>query len=196
MEPLPAMLPFAYGSPKCHVYLRAVDEFVVQWGLDRLEGPPGGGDYVNDWVMLRQRFPETTPSEFSTSRGWGEPPRHLPTLVRIELSDDWSPRNESVRHAQRRLEEIASAAIRRQLEAIAAEAEAAGFSFHDTAPYRERDLDWIFELCTRGISVRELAEAHRESEDAVGQAVKRMANRLRIRRAGWFATNRTTRARR
>jgi hypothetical protein len=91
---------------------------------------------------------------------------------------------------------MASTAIRSRLDAIAADAEAAGFRFRDTASARERHLDWVFDLAMRRITVPQLAEERGESEEAVARAVSRMATKLRIRTDGWFATNRTTNTRR
>lgn len=194
-----ANFPWPSGSEAYHRYRLAVDGFVVEWGLDRLEGSPfegvpDGGDYVNDWCMLRQRWPDSAPaSEFSVSRGWGETPVILNTAVAVEITGAWDPRRERQRDAQRRLESLAGEAIRARLEDIASSAERAGLHFSDAAPARKRDLDWIFLLSTHRTTIADLASAKRESEDTVARAVSRMARRLRVHTDGWYMTGRTSR---
>ena len=192
--PLPSSFPLPSGSEAYHRYRVAIDGFVPEWGLDRLEGLSDGGEYVNDWCLLRQAYPESTPaSEFSSSRGWGEPHRDLDTEVHIEVLDAWDPRRERRQDALERLKGLAAEAIVQQLEAIATDAEEAGLRFRDTEPELERHLDWVFELATRGMTVAELAEEKCESEETVARAVSRMARRLRLKTDGWFVTNRTAR---
>jgi hypothetical protein len=196
---LPPARPVPSGSVDEDLYLGAVDRLVKKWGLDRLEGSredafTSGSTYVNEWCMIRQLYPDSTPaSEFSTSTGWGGTPRVLDTAVTLEIAEEWDPERERQRDAQRRLEGLAAKAIRERLEDIAERAERAGLVFADTEPARQRHLDWVFRLATGQTTILGLAEMGDETEEAVTIAVRRMAKRLHIRTDGWFATGRTSR---
>jgi hypothetical protein len=209
VEPPEAFAPLPPDSDTYHRYPVAVDDFVVKWGLDRLEGlphkaVPDGGDYVNAWCMIRQRWPESTPaSEFSVSRGWGELVRELDTAVSIEFADSWDPTRERQWDAQQRLTKLAADSIRARLDSIAADAEVNGLLFRDTKPARERHLDWVFQLCRYRKTIVQIAREVQESqpegseardwEDTVSMAVSRMARRLLVRTKGWYVTGRTSR---
>jgi hypothetical protein len=198
-----------YGSVDELFYKVAVDLFVEKWGLDRLQGSRDdafttGWTYVNEWCMIRQLYPDSTPaSEFSVSTGWVIPDVILDTAVTVEIAEAWDPERERQRDAQRRLERLASKAIRARLESIASDAELNGLTFPDTASERNRDLDWVFQLCRYRKTIVQIAGELQESEPdeskdrdweiTVSKAVARMADRLHIRTAGWYVTGRTSR---
>jgi len=199
LKVLPPTRPLLVGSPEDDAYLGALDRFVEKWGLDRIEGSredafTSGSTYVNEWCMIRQLYPDSTPaSEFSTSTGWGGTARVLDTAVTLVIAEAWDPERERQRDAQRRLEGLAVKAIREQLEGIAERAERAGLVFADTEPARQRHLDWVFRLATSRTTILDLVRIDQESEEAVTIAVRRMAKRLHVGTDGWFATGRTSR---
>lgn len=208
-RPLRDWTPFPWGSDAERGYLAELVDFAAKWGLDRLEGDPAtdvpdGVGHVNAWCVLRQLRPEATPpSEFSSATGWIEPFVNYDPTVKVELHDYWLPTHERMQDAQRRLEQLASEAIRARLQSIASDAELNGLSFPATTPARERHLGWVFQLCRYRKTIVQIAGELQESEpegseardweDTVSKAVSRMARRLRVRADGWYVTGRTSR---
>lgn len=183
--------------------------------------PSLGVGLIHEWCRFRQweavRGRELGPKEFRTGHGFGgwEPDigelvrretwlvpgpdgpvaivdEHRRPIVHVSFDDVWDPRRERLRDARLRLFRRARQAIEAELGRLAAEAEAKGYRFRDTAPKLQRDLDWLFWRVRVGLTYRQIVEREVElhgtertgeegtEESAVRHAVTALAGRVGV----------------
>lgn len=194
-----AWTPFRAGSVAEREYWNALDEFCGEWGLDRLGPIPGaefgsGRDVLHDWCIGKIVYPERGPDDFPTSWVSVDPYPEFDPRVEISVTTVWVPSSESRDAAMTRLVAAATSAIRAELDSVAERAEAAGYTFVDTAPERQRHLEWVYRLAMGGRVVEICDDQH--DEDMVRRAVSRIASDLNLSTRGWFRTGRPTSSRR
>lgn len=184
--------------------------------------PSLGVGLIHEWCRFRQwqaaRGREWGPEDFSTGHGFGGWEPDIGELVRretwlvegpdgrvaivdedrrptihVSFDDVWDPRRERLRDARRRLVRRATQAIKAELDRLAAEAEAKGYRFLDTAPNLQRDLDWLFWRVRAGLTYGQILERESElhgtertgeqgtEESAVRHAVTALAARVGVK---------------
>lgn len=210
----PADWPGAPMAPDQIAYVRAVLAAAERWGLHRLLGPreQQGAHLIDEWCRWRWRHGERfRASSFKSRLGASGPypdigevvsheewdlgdvrviDEEARPLVHVDLTDRWDPRAEARGVARQRIERRAREQISAELDRLAADAEAKGYRFMDTAPNEVRDLDWLFALMTGRASAMTLAQSLANDDDLeplarVGQALRRIARRAGISTRGW-----------
>jgi hypothetical protein len=200
-------------DPQVGRYVEAVRALASAWGLDRLqdEGEELGARLVHRWCGDRRQYgtrwtsasfksqlgigggrPDiggvSTRDEFAAGEA-GPPLPDVRPLVSIGFTDGWDPRNEARGSARKRLYRRAAEQIQRELDRLAADAEAKGYFFADRAPALERDLGWLYQMMAKGATAEALAEAEVGdawvTEAAVARAIRRIAARTGVSTRGW-----------
>jgi len=204
-------------------YRAAVASLAQRYGLDRL--PDGEQVIHNwcrltaDLALSDGRAP--APQWFGQGEGWGGvypdigevvsreewrgpavdgvqwrivDERRAP-LVHIAIQDEWDPRREPMAEAHERILATLTAQLDAELERLAADTEARGYVFYDTAPKAGQHLRWLFEHVALGKTYPELAArdlgwdgAHQTLANAVSKYARVLGVTLSRRPRGHSAT--------
>jgi len=136
------------------LYLSQLERVARRYGLARLGPitgdvvvrPSTGVDQIHDWCNRRAEEAATSgrvlpPTAFNAISFVGR--ADIDTVRRVTFEGTWDPQREAPGDALRRLRQEADQQLRRQLDAIAQEAESFGFIFLDLDT-AARDLTWLF----------------------------------------------------
>jgi hypothetical protein len=208
--------PLAGSDPDVAAYVAAVRALAKPWGLDRLIATRQelGAGLIHRWCRARRAAGREVPVEFllhgvteahhvaeigevvaRSVTDLGDL-RVVDELVRpvvcFEVIDEWDPVRESRASARKRLRALAEGQIRSELDRLAADAESKGYRFVDRAPALDRDLDRLFQLMAKGATVADLIRKtgrdELETESAVNQSVRKIAERVGVSVRGWKLT--------
>lgn len=188
----------ATEHPRMHDYLDELKELAQSWGLGEFPNERGF-EALHLWV-LRWRGQEKPIVSFGTGLIWRHSHAPLASVnrsIEIFITDTWDPTSEVMNAPRTRVDPAHREFVRKrttvpahgakprilarceaiidaELERIAAEVEAAGFTFEDTTGQRDVHLDWTYARLAHRAPVATIADAAFVSENAVRKATDRM----------------------